>query len=50
MDKKISEIRIWVPFIIAVTLVAGILLGHLIHSNAGESKTERKLEIGRAHV
>lgn len=43
MDKKISEIRIWVPFIIAVTLVAGILLGHLIHSNAGESKTERKL-------
>ena len=31
------------PFIIAVTLVAGILLGHLIHSNAGESKTERKL-------
>ena len=43
MNKKFTEARLWVPLIVAVALVAGIMLGHFIHSSAGASKTERKL-------
>ncbi len=43
MNKKFADTRVWVPLIVAVALVAGILLGHFIHSSAGASKTERKL-------
>ena len=43
MNRKITETRMWVPLLLAVALIGGILLGHLIHSNAGASETERKL-------
>lgn len=43
MNRKITETRMWVPLLLAVALIGGTLLGHLIHSNAGASDTERKL-------
>ena len=43
MNKKLAETRIWIPLIAAIMLIGGMLLGHIVHTNAGASKTERKL-------
>lgn len=43
MNSKKTATVVWVPLAVAVALIGGILLGRLIHSNAGASKTEHKL-------
>lgn len=43
MNSKKTAAIVWVPLAVAVALIGGILLGQLIHSNAGASKTEHKL-------
>ncbi len=43
MNSKKTATVVWVPLAVAVALIGGILLGQLIHSNAGASKTEHKL-------